>query len=130
VGIAGAVLKGRVVVVVDDHADTRDMIAEVFEKHGATVLTAPDGPTGRAAIAERPVDLIVTDIAMPGETGIQMMTRVRAAEGMREIPAIAISGQIRSDELEQFRPALFQAVLAKPFDLDRLVAIAGELVAS
>lgn len=121
-------LDGRVVLLVEDHEDTREMLAECLTTHGATVLTAPDAASARAVVAKRPIDLIVTDIAMPRESGIRMMMRMRAAGHLVTVPAIAISGQIRTEDLAEFQPGLFQAVLAKPFDPWRLVAIATELV--
>jgi len=106
----------------------RELIEQYLTSGGATVLTAANGAIARDTLARQSVDLIVTDIAMPTESGIQMMERIRAAGWLGDVPAIAISGEIRMDELSQFRPSLFQAVLAKPFDPARLVAIAAELV--
>ncbi|UJR79056.1 response regulator [Sandaracinus amylolyticus] len=121
-------LRGRTVLVVEDHEDMRDLISQYLTSGGATVIGASNGASAREALAQCSVDLIVTDIAMPTESGIEMMERIRAAGWLREVPAIAISGEIRTDELVRFRPSLFQAVLAKPFDPARLVAIASELV--
>jgi len=121
-------LDGRVVLLVEDHDDTRAMLSECFAANGATVLSAPDAASARAVVAQRPVDLIVTDIAMPRESGIRMMMRMRSAGHLASVPAIAISGQILTEDLAEFQPGLFQAVLAKPFDPWRLVAIASELV--
>lgn len=124
----GGPLRGRTILVVEDHEDMRDLIAQYLAGGGATVIGAPDGASAREALASEPVDLIVTDIAMPTESGIEMMERIRAADWVREVPAIAISGEIRTDELVRFSPSLFQAILAKPFDPARLVAIAAQLV--
>lgn len=115
-------------LVVEDHEDMRDLISQYLASGGATVIGAANGASAREALAQNSVDLIVTDIAMPTESGIEMMERIRAADWLREVPAIAISGEIRTEELVRFRPSLFQAVLAKPFDPARLVAIARELV--
>ncbi len=121
-------LRGCTVLVVEDHDDMRELIEQYLTTGGATVITATNGASAREALANRSVDLIVTDIAMPTESGIQMMERIRAAGWLSGVPAIAISGEIRMGELSQFRPSLFQAVLAKPFDPARLVAIAAELI--
>lgn len=122
-------LRGRVVLVVEDHDDMRDLIEQYLTSGGARVIGAADGASARAVLRRSQVDLIVTDIAMPTESGIEMMEHVRAEGALRDVPAIAISGEIRTEELTRFRPSLFQAVLAKPFDPARLVAIAAELVA-
>lgn len=127
-GRGGSPLHGRTILVVEDHDDMRDLIEQYLTSGGATVVTATNGATARAALARSTVDLIVTDIAMPTESGIQMMERIRSAGILGEVPAIAISGEIRMEELAELRPSLFQALLAKPFDPARLVAIAAELV--
>ncbi len=124
----GTRLRGRSILVVEDHEDMRTLIEEYFVSGGAMVTGAENGLRAREALVRERFDLIVTDIAMPTESGIEMMERIRAEGLLMHIPAIAISGQIRMDELEQFSPALFQAVLAKPFDPSRLVAIAIELM--
>lgn len=122
-------LDGCVILLVEDHDHTRDMLAECFETQGATVLAVADACSARAAVAQaKRVDLIVTDIAMPRESGVRMMMRMRAAGHLVKVPAIAISGQIRAEELVELEPALFQAVLTKPFDPFRLLAIARDLV--
>ena len=125
---SGQLLKGRTVLVVEDHDDMRDLISQYLESDGAQVIGAANGARAREALAHSVVHLIVTDIAMPTESGIEMMERIRSAGWLREIPAIAISGEIRTEELVRFRPSLFQAVLAKPFDPARLVVIARDLV--
>jgi CheY-like chemotaxis protein len=129
-GLTSEDVEGRVVLLVEDHEDTRDMLTECLTACGATVLAASDAASARAAAAARTIDLIVTDIAMPRESGIRMMMRMRQAGHLQGVPAIAISGQVRTDELAELQPGLFQAVLSKPFDLGRLVAIANELVAA
>lgn len=121
-------LRGRSILVVEDHEDMRTLIEEYLVSGGASVITAESGLRAREALVLQRFDLIVTDIAMPTESGIQMMERIRAEGLSTYIPAIAISGEIRTEELRQFSPVLFQAVLAKPFDPSRLVAIAAELI--
>lgn len=118
------------ILLVEDHDDTRDMLTELLTAHGAMVLAAQDAASARVAAAQKSVDLIVTDIAMPRESGIRMMMRMRQAGHLAKVPAIAISGQVRIEELAELQPGLFQAVLSKPFDVSRLVAIANDLVAA
>lgn len=116
------------ILLVEDHEDTREMLVECLTACGATVLAAGDAVSARAAATARSIDLIVTDIAMPRESGIRMMMKMREAGHLQSVPAIAISGQVRTEELAELQPGLFQAVLSKPFDLGRLLAIANDLV--
>ena len=77
------------ILVVDDSADTRDMMAKLLEMESFAVLTAPDGNAGiYVATTERP-DLIITDINMPNLNGIEMIKQLRQRPGFESIPIMA-----------------------------------------
>lgn len=79
------------VLVVEDNADARDLLALVLTTEGFTVITAENGLAGLAlAKAERP-DLIVTDISMPILDGIEMIKQIREVPELESVPIIAVS---------------------------------------
>lgn len=79
------------ILVVDDSADTREMMAKLLEMEAFTVITAEDGNAGLSlATAERP-DLIITDINMPNLNGIEMIKLLRKRPGFESIPIMAIT---------------------------------------
>jgi CheY-like chemotaxis protein len=123
-------LDGRVVLIVDDHTDTVEMLVTCFKAHGATALTAINAVEARAHLTRQSVDLIVADIAMPRENGVRMMGRIRSDPKWSKVPAIAISGQVDPLEIANEYPGLFDAGLSKPLDLPKLVEIATSLTAS
>ncbi len=70
---------GARVLVVDDDAELRGLVADFLTGHGLSVTTAGDGVAMDAALAAGPVDLIVLDLMMPGEDGLSIVRRLRGA---------------------------------------------------
>src|SRR5690242_5338116 len=80
-------------LVVDDHADTLDVLATYLRACGATVLTARS--VARALVhvdGARKLDAIVTDLAMPHLDGVRLLKHVRAHRHRSELPVIALTG--------------------------------------
>src|SRR5690349_19710008 len=88
-------LRGIRVLVVDDNADVRDLIAAVLVSAEADVQTADSADSALAAIQARPPDVLLCDLHMPGIDGFELIHRVRAWErlaGVRApLPAAAVS---------------------------------------
>ena len=110
-------LAGVRVLVVEDHDDSRDVLEQALGFAGATVVTAP---TAMAALqVVDGVDIVVTDIAMPGQDGLWLLDEIRRRP--RRIPVIALSGY--SDTfVERLERATFDRVLRKPIDPWHLAA--------
>jgi CheY-like chemotaxis protein len=104
-------LTGIHAVIVDDHADTRTLVSEVLTYAGASVIVAASAR--EAASLLDGADVVVTDYAMPGETGLWLLERVR--ERRYPIPVIVVTGyaDLYAKEL---RTAPFARVLGKPID--------------
>ena len=124
------ILAGLRVLVVDDEADARDLLAIRLQQYGADVISAPSAEAAMEALAlqgPRP-DLIVSDIAMPGEDGYSLIRRVRAMEPEQggRIPAIALTAYSRTKDRVQALAAGFQIHMPKPVNAAELAhAIAG-----
>ena len=111
---------GEVVVVIDDEAPIREVVAEVLGLAGYQVLQAPDGPTGLKLLqAQARVDLLVTDVGLPGGmNGRQVADAARAVRpGLRIlfITGYAENAAVGKDHLE---PGM--EILTKPFDIAAL----------
>jgi signal transduction histidine kinase/ActR/RegA family two-component response regulator len=123
-------LAGLRILVVDDEADARDLLAIRLQQYGADVITAPSAEAAMEALtAQEPrPDLIVSDIAMPGEDGYSLIRRVRAMEPEQggRIPAIALTAYSRTKDRVQALAAGFQIHMPKPVNAAELAhAIAG-----
>lgn len=117
------------VLVVDDNEDTRDMLREVLESHGATTAGASSASEALELVSCGHPDIIFSDIGMPGEDGYSLIRRIRelpVAEGGRT-PAAAVSAfQGAQDRLRALREG-FQMYLVKPVDLPSIIAAAVAL---
>ncbi|WP_239492146.1 ATP-binding protein [Luteitalea sp. TBR-22] len=123
-------LAGVDILVVDDHADTVELIAFVLEREGALVRTARSAREAEALWAERPARILVSDLSMPTRDGFALL----AAIGGGAVPAIALSGLARADDRQRALEAGFLAHLAKPVEpgllVETLVRLAdGQLAA-
>jgi PAS domain S-box-containing protein len=117
-------LAGLRILVVDDEADARDLLAIRLQQYGADVITAGSVEAAIEVLTQqspRP-DLIVSDIAMPGEDGYSLMRRVRALgpEQGGRIPAIAVTAYSRTKDRVQALAAGFQMHVPKPVNASEL----------
>lgn len=113
-GYASLMLKGKRVLVVEDEADSRELLQIVLSRFGAIVsLAAGAGEAWRALEAEPP-DVLVSDIGMPGEDGYALIRRVRARFSPEQLPAIALTAYAASSDREQALQAGFNAHVTKP----------------
>jgi DNA-binding response OmpR family regulator len=117
------------VLVIDDSPDIRAILREAFELHDYDVDVAPNGRLGLQRMRERPADVVITDIFMPEQDGIETILELR-----REFPGvkiIAMSGGGTSGNLT-YLPAAQQLgathSVAKPFDCLAVVATVSALL--
>jgi CheY-like chemotaxis protein/signal transduction histidine kinase len=82
--------EGRLLVV-DDNAMNRDLLSRQLARQGYIVLTAPDGAEALRILESQTVDLILLDVIMPKMDGVETLRRLKAKEGLREIPVLMLS---------------------------------------
>ena len=117
----------RLVLLVDDCQDTRELYAEYLELSGFDVKEAEDGIVAiDEAVRVRP-DVIVMDMSLPKLDGREAARQLRADERTRSIPLVMISGY-DADALPR-NDGLWDHYLGKPCPPDKLVSVIGRLVA-
>jgi two-component system CheB/CheR fusion protein len=125
-------LDGLQILVVDDEADTRDLLKFMLENYGAEVLTVGSSRAALAALTENPgrYDVLISDIGMPEENGYFLIRQVRAlaAEAGGKIPAAALTAYASLQEEERAIEAGFQTHIAKPIKPVQLGLIIANLV--
>ena len=127
---AAPTLKGISVLVVDDDDESRTIVAMLLEAHQARVTSASSAPQAIDMLQREASDVLVADIAMPGEDGYSLIRRVRALRTpAASIPAAALTAFAREDDRVNALRAGFQAHLAKPLDVDLLVTTVARLAA-
>ena len=115
----------------DDDVDAREVVGFALRQAGAKVDTFESGDELaarlRGTVATAAPDLLLVDLAMPGEDGFAVMTRIRSIEATagigtdRSIPGIAVTAFTQVDR-SRLAAAGFQELVGKPIDADRLVA--------
>jgi PAS domain S-box-containing protein len=119
-------LDGVTVLVVDDQADSREMLATLLEHRGARSMQSESAESALQILQRQRVDLLIADIAMPNVDGYELMRRLRAAGN--ETPAIAVTAFARSDDRRSALDCGYTAYLSKPIDGRQLAKTVREVV--
>jgi CheY-like chemotaxis protein len=122
-------ISGLRALVVDEDADARELLALTLTSAGAVAIVAGSvGEAIRLLEVERP-DLLLTDVGMPEENGLQLIRNVRALppESGGRIPAIAVTAYASSSQKEMALRAGFDSHVVKPYDAETLVAVIAEI---
>ncbi|MBW8875627.1 MAG: response regulator [Acidobacteria bacterium] len=122
-------LKDLRVLVVEDEADTRDLLVLALEQCGAEVSAFATVPEALASFDAAVPDVLVSDIGVPFEDGYSFIRKVRAREAGhgRDVPAAALTAYARTEDRERALEAGFQTHLAKPVDPSELIAAVARL---
>jgi signal transduction histidine kinase/CheY-like chemotaxis protein len=124
-------LHGVEVVVVDDDADSRDIVQSVLEQCGARVTAHASAAAALKAISDAPPGVLVTDVSMPGEDGYALIRQLRAQppEHGGAVPAVALTAHARAEDRQRAAAAGFDVHVAKPVEPAELARIVAELAA-
>ena len=112
-------MNGARILVIDDDADIRGLVAELLGRAGLQVEGAPDGRVGLRAFHRSPPDLVVLDVSMPELDGWQTLERIR---DLSDVPVLMLTA--RGEELVRVRGLKAGAddYVVKPFGRQELVA--------
>jgi PAS domain S-box-containing protein len=122
-------LEGLTVLVVDDEADTRELIGEVLKECGSEVITTRSVAEALAALEEHRPDILISDLGMPDEDGYSLIEKIRALPSERggDIPAAALTAYARAEDRMRVLRSGFQFHLPKPVDSAELVTVVASL---
>ncbi|MFH2201760.1 MAG: response regulator [Elusimicrobiota bacterium] len=110
------------VLIVDDDANIRGMLAMLFAEQDIRILEAARGDEAVKLAQEELPALIVLDINLPGMTGLDALTLLRAGEKTRDIPIIMCTAHDTLDAVERCLQAGANDYIQKPFDLQHVLA--------
>jgi two-component system cell cycle sensor histidine kinase/response regulator CckA len=116
------------VLVVDDDMSLRNLLVETLEAAGFQAFAAENGKAARAQAAKNPVELVITDLAMPEEEGLEMIRLLQKEQP--QIKIVAMSGAFEPAVLKAARYLGAHATLTKPLCLDELLRCIAELETS
>jgi PAS domain S-box-containing protein len=122
-------LQGLRVLVVDDEADTRELICEVLKECGSEVITSCSVVEALEALEQHKPDILISDLGMPDEDGYSLISKIRALPVERggQIPAAALTAYARTEDRMRVLRAGFQFHLPKPVDSAELVTVVASL---
>jgi PAS domain S-box-containing protein len=125
----GLSLQGVRVLLVDDEADARELLAEVLEQYGATVTTVASADEAVRVLREERPTVLLSDIGLPGEDGHSLMRRVRALppEAGGRTPAAALTAFARTEDGRRSLAAGFHRHATKPIQPAALASLVREL---
>ena len=112
------------VLVIDDDADLRTVLRDMLETLGCSVTEAEDGAAGVACVNGQDFDLVITDILMPRQEGIETIVALRKIEPHLRIVAMSGGGQVNGLTVLDFAHKLgADSVLEKPFSFQAIADI-------
>ncbi|MBI2987106.1 MAG: response regulator [Deltaproteobacteria bacterium] len=117
-----------VILVVDDHPDSRDILVLAMEKWGYEVLPARDGREAMAQIESVDFNLVIIDIAMPLVSGREVGRSIKSNPRTKHIPILAVTALDTSENRKRCLQAGFDDFLSKPFRIASLKAKVNALL--
>jgi PAS domain S-box-containing protein len=127
VDFSNGTLRGMSVLVVDDSEDTTEMVRHLLEIGGAAVNVATSGFEALRLASEKQFDVVLSDISMPGMDGFEFIRKLRELPGKGDVPAIALTGFGRPEDVQRASDEGFHAHLTKPFDIETLATLLQNL---
>jgi hypothetical protein len=108
--------KRLLVLVIDDRAETREVMRQMLEALGARVILARNGQHALETLASARPDLILCDLVMPGMDGFEFVRRLRADPRRRHLRVVALTGLGEDHDYLRTLEAGFDGHLIKPAD--------------
>ena len=112
------------ILVVDDEPMLREALADALRDEGYVTLEGADGREAVELFARERPDLVLMDVMMPVLDGRQALALIRSAQPRPPTPVVMMSAAVGPELLD----ASIAGYLAKPFDLDRLIQLVGDLI--
>jgi two-component system CheB/CheR fusion protein len=126
---SGSSIAGLRILLVEDDRQAAASLGTLLELEGASVVRAATGPQALEVGQDQVIDIVLSDISLPGMDGYELMKRMRADSRWASVAAIAFTGHTREEDVQAAKDAGFDAHLPKPLDisqlLETLAALAG-----
>jgi two-component system, chemotaxis family, chemotaxis protein CheY len=116
------------IMTADDSASVRQMVGFTLKQAGYAVVEAADGREALDAIAASPVDMLITDLNMPGLDGIELIREVRKDPQCRFIPIIMLTTESQEGKKKEGKAAGATGWIVKPFKPEQLLAVVKKVM--
>ena len=116
------------ILAVEDEPEYLEMLREVMKSLGHTIILAGGGEEALTILDRQPVDVIISDVSMPGMDGLEFHGRVRSREAHRNTPFIFLTGVDDLTDIKAASRGDCDLLLQKPFPVDSLLKMfSGQL---
>lgn len=115
------------VLVVDDDQDSLQILATMLSGHRAKVQTAASAAEALQMLEWYKPDVLVSDLAMPGEDGYSLIGKLRSMENLKHTPAVALTAYVRVEDRTRALSAGFNMFVPKPVEPNELIAAVANL---
>jgi len=126
VGPSGQILRDRRILVVEDHADARDLVVAVLESAGALVISTSTAQDALACARKAQPDVLISDLGLPGQDGYALLDEFRRI--CPDVPAIALTAYARASDRDRALAAGFERHSIKPVDPTQFVELVASLL--
>lgn len=116
------------IMIVDDVASMRQIIAGVLERARHRVVDAASGAEALALAEIKRVHLILTDVNMPGMDGLELIARLRKLKNCQRTPILVLANGAGDDNIEKAKLAGASGWIAKPFTPEGLTATVNQVL--
>ncbi|MCJ8311375.1 MAG: response regulator [Saccharospirillaceae bacterium] len=116
------------ILAVDDQTSIRQLVKYILELDGHTITLAQDGQEALDFAKEQNFDLVISDVNMPGMTGINMVSKMRRMEQYQGTPILMLTTETSDYKKSKARNSGASGWLSKPFDPPRLSSAVSKLL--
>ena len=120
-------LRGLRLLLVEDDFDSSEVVSAILEDSGIVVTTAATAELALEVLGRQTIDVILSDVGLPGQDGYAFIRAVRSVPSLVGIPAAALTAYAHVEDRRRALDAGFQAHLRKPFDQNELFSVISDL---
>jgi len=116
------------ILVVDDYSTSQRLLGFILRQNDHTVVTAIHGLGALEQLAERSIDLVITDLSMPEMDGMTLLQELRANPRFQNLPVIILTGSAYAQDNTRAKAAGATLFLTKPVESEELIAMVNRLL--
>lgn len=118
----------KTILIVDDSASLRQVVAIALKGAGYDVIEGSDGNDGLSKLDGKKVHLIISDVNMPGMDGLTMVTEIKKMPNYKFTPIIMLTTEAGADLKQKGKDAGVKAWVVKPFKPDQMLNAVSKLI--
>jgi CheY-like chemotaxis protein len=119
-------MAGELILIVEDNEKNRKLVRDVLTFKGYVTIEAETGEAGVRLAQEQRPSLVLMDIRLPGIDGMEALRQLRAEPTTREIPVIAMTASVMSEDRQRIVGAGFDAYQGKPIQVNSFLAAVAQ----